>query len=235
MNLVCGANKLDYHYRNVTPGRDFQPTLIADIRNINEGELDPVGGQPLRLGKAVEIGHIFKLGYKYSQAMGARVLDRDGKEVTPIMGSYGIGVERILTAAMESSAAAFAAGAGTGAGETVGKSPAEQFALPTSIAPYEVVVSITNTREAALNEAGIDLAEALSRAGVDVLLDDRDERAGVKFKDADLIGVPFRVNIGKRLAEGAIELVDRLNGESRELPVEGAAAHIAEIVAASKL
>ncbi len=234
-NLVCGANKLDYHYRNVTPGRDFQPTLIADIRNINEGELDPVGGQPLRLGKAVEIGHIFKLGYKYSQAMGARVLDRDGKEVTPIMGSYGIGVERILTAAMESSAAAFAAGAGTGAGETVGKSPAEQFALPTSIAPYEVVVSITNTREAALNEAGIDLAEALSRAGVDVLLDDRDERAGVKFKDADLIGVPFRVNIGKRLAEGAIELVDRLNGESRELPVEGAAAHIAEIVAASKL
>ncbi len=235
MNLVCGANKSDYHYRNVTPGRDFQPTLIADIRNINEGELDPVGGQPLRLGKAVEIGHIFKLGYKYSQAMGARVLDRDGKEVTPIMGSYGIGIERILTAAMESSAAAFAAGAGTGAGETVGKSPAEQFALPTSIAPYEVVVSITNTREAALNEAGIDLAEALSRAGMDVLLDDRDERAGVKFKDADLIGVPFRVNIGKRLAEGAIELVDRLNGESRELPVEGAAAHIAEIVAASKL
>ena len=232
-NLVCGANRLDYHYRNVTPGRDFQPTLIADIRNISEGELDPVGGEPLRLGKAVEIGHIFKLGYKYSQAMGARVLDRDGKEVTPIMGSYGIGIERILTAAIESSAASFALGAaevGAGRAQT-----AEQFALPTSIAPYEVVVSITNTREAALNEAGIDLAEALSRAGVDVLLDDRDERAGVKFKDADLIGVPFRVNIGKRLAEGAVELVDRLNDESRELPVEGAAAHIADIVAASKL
>ena len=232
-NLVCGANRLDYHYRNVTPGRDFQPTLIADIRNISEGELDPVGGEPLRLGKAVEIGHIFKLGYKYSQAMKARVLDRDGKEVTPIMGSYGIGIERILTAAIESSAAAFALGAAeVGAGKA---QTAEQFALPTSIAPYEVVVSITNTREAALNEAGIDLAEALSRAGVDVLLDDRDERAGVKFKDADLIGVPFRVNIGKRLAEGAVELVDRLNDESRELPVEGAAAHIADIVAASKL
>lgn len=228
-NLVCGANKVDTHYRNVTPGRDFQPTLTADIRNVNEGELDPVGGEPLRLGKAVEIGHIFKLGYKYSEAMGARVLDRDGKEVTPIMGSYGIGIERILTAAMESSAAAFAAGA------EPGKSTGEQFALPTSIAPYEVIVSITNTREAALNEAGVDLAEALARAGVDVLLDDRDERAGVKFKDADLIGVPFRVNIGKRLAEGAIELVDRLNNESRELPVEGAAAHIADIVAASRL
>ena len=232
-NMICGANKLDHHFRNVTPGRDFQATLIADIRNVNEGELDPIGGEPLRLGKAVEIGHIFKLGYKYSQAMGARVLDRDGKEVTPIMGSYGIGMERILTAAIESSAAAFAREVGelvTGKPQT-----AEQFALPPSIAPYEVIVSITNTREAALNEAGLDLAEALSRAGVDVLLDDRDERAGVKFKDADLIGVPFRVNIGKRLADGAVELVDRLNNESRELPVEGAAARIAEIVAASKM
>ena len=232
-NLVCGANRLDYHYRNVTPGRDFQPTLIADIRNINEGELDLVGGEPLRLGKAVEIGHIFKLGYKYSEAMGARVLDRDGKEATPIMGSYGIGIERILTAAIESSAASFAAGsAEVGAGKA---QIAEQFALPTAIAPYEVIVSITNTREAALNEAGVDLAEALSRAGVDVLLDDRDERAGVKFKDADLIGVPFRVNIGKRLHEGVLEVVDRLNRVTRELPVEGAAAQIAELVSSSKL
>ncbi len=237
-NMVCGANKLDYHYRNVTPGRDFQPTLTADIRNINEGEPDPLGGEPLRLGKAVEIGHIFKLGRKYTASMGARVLDRDGREVTPIMGSYGIGIERILTAAIESSAAAFAAGkdaAGKDAAAAEKPQTAEQFALPASIAPFEVIVSITNTREAALNEAGVDLAEALSRAGVDVLLDDRDERAGVKFKDADLIGVPFRVNIGKRLAEGALELVDRLNHETRELPVEGAAAHIAEIVAASKL
>ncbi len=232
-DLVCGANKLDYHYRNVTPGRDFQPTLTADIRNINEGEPDPVGGEPLRLGKAVEIGHIFKLGYKYSESMGARVLDRDGKEVTPIMGSYGIGIERILTAAIESSAAAFTSGAAAAGPGRTGN--AEQFALPTSIAPYEVIVSITNTRETALNEAGVDLAEALSRAGVDVLLDDRDERAGVKFKDADLIGVPFRVNIGKRLAEGAIELVDRLRNDTRDLPWEGAAAHIAEIVATSKL
>ncbi len=232
-DLVAGANRLDYHYRNVTPGRDFTPTLTADIRNINEGELDPVGGEPLRLGKAVEIGHIFKLGYKYSEAMGSRVLDRDGKEVTPIMGSYGIGIERILTAAMESSAAAFAAD--VAASKPGGPAASEQFALPVSIAPYEVVVSITNTREAALNEAGIDLAEALSRAGVDVLLDDRDERAGVKFKDADLIGVPFRVNVGKRLAEGVLELVDRLSGTTLDIPVEGAAARIADFVAASKI
>ena len=232
-NLVCGANQMDYHYRNVTPGRDFTPTLIADIRNINEGELDPVGGEPLRLGKAVEIGHIFKLGYKYSEAMGSRVLDRDGKEVTPIMGSYGIGIERILTAAMESSAAAFAEDETTS--KPGGPASSEQFALPVSIAPYEIVVSITNTREAALNEAGVDLAEALSRAGVDVLLDDRDERAGVKFKDADLIGVPFRVNIGKRLAEGVLELVDRLSDTTLEIPVEGAATRIADFVAASRV
>ena len=226
-NLVCGANKLDYHFRNVTPGRDFGWTLAADIRNINEGELDPTGGEPLRLGKAVEIGHIFKLGYKYSEAMGARVLGRDGKEVTPIMGSYGIGIERILTAAIESSAAAFAMEAGEAAGN---RPMSEQFALPVAIAPFEVVVTITNTREAAMNEAGIDLAEALSNSGVDVLLDDRDERAGVKFKDADLIGIPLRVNIGRKLSEGVLEVVDRLSGTTQELPVEGAAAHVLQMV-----
>ncbi|MGI4827355.1 MAG: proline--tRNA ligase [Janthinobacterium lividum] len=232
-NLVCGANKLDYHLRNVTPGRDFTPTLVSDIRNVNEGELDPMDGQPLRLGKAVEIGHIFKLGYKYSQAMGARVLDRDGKEVTPIMGSYGIGIERILTAAIESSAASFAA---LNAGDAPAKQTLpEQFALPTSIAPFEVVVVITNTREAALNEAGMELAEALSYAGVDVLLDDRDERAGVKFKDAELIGVPFRINIGKKLAEGAVEFVDRLSGTTIDLPMDGATAYIVGLIETSKL
>ncbi len=227
-NLVAGANKLDYHFRNVTPGRDFTPTLTADIRNINEGELDPLGQQPLRLGKAVEIGHIFKLGYKYSSSMGARVLDKDGKEVTPIMGSYGIGIERILTSAIESSAAQFAAG------NTDPKQTEPQYALPPSIAPFEVVVTITNTREAALNQAGFDLAEALTAAGVDTLLDDRDERAGVKFKDADLIGTPFRVNIGKKYAEGVYELVDRLNGTTLDIPVDGAASHIAQRVEASK-
>src|SRR5579875_582594 len=155
-NLVAGANKLDFHLRNVTPGRDFTPSTTADIRNINEGELDPLGQQPLRLGKAVEIGHIFKLGYKYSQSMGARVLDKDGKEVTPIMGSYGIGIERILTSAIESSAAKYAQ-------NTAQTDP--QYALSPTIAPFEVVVTITNTRDIALNTAGLDLAEALSSAG----------------------------------------------------------------------
>ena len=254
-NLVCGANKLDYHYRNVTPGRDFTPTLIADIRNVNEGELDPIGGQPLRLGKAVEIGHIFKLGYKYSESMGARVLDRDGREVTPIMGSYGIGIERILTAAIESSAAKFASAVqpapanatSTGAdasqphreaGVQRTLAPAgklsEQYALSPSIAPFEVVVTITNVREAPLLEAGELFARELDAAGIDVLLDDRDERAGVKFKDAELIGIPFRINVGKKLADGAVELVDRLRGTTEDVSVADLISRMKGLLVTSK-
>jgi prolyl-tRNA synthetase len=227
-NLVAGANKADYHYRNVTPGRDFTPTTIADIRNINEGELDPIGGQPLRLGKAVEIGHIFKLGYKYTESMGARVLDANGKEVMPIMGCYGIGIERILTAAIESSAAAFKTRFPDA--EKAG----EAYALAPSIAPYEVVVTITNVREAELLAAGEKIAAELSAARIDTLLDDRDERAGVKFKDAELIGVPYRINIGKKLAEGLVELVDRLTQTTIDLPIDGVTAHVQLILHSSK-
>ena len=157
---------------------------------MNEGEPDPIGGEPLRLGKAVEVGHIFKLGYKYSQSMGARVLDANGKEVMPIMGCYGIGVERILTAAIESSAAAYKARYPDVEPSAIS---ADQYALPPSIAPFEVVVTVTNVREAELAGAGERIAADLTHAGIDVLLDDRDERAGVKFKDAELIGVPYRV------------------------------------------
>ena len=192
-------------------GRDFKPTLIADVRNILEGELDPIGHQPLRLGKAVEIGHIFKLGYKYTKSMGASVLNKDGKEVTPIMGSYGIGVERILTAAIETSAAA-------NGGDT--------YALPAAIAPFQVVVTVTNITEPALLAAGEQVAADLTAAGFDVLLDDRDERAGVKFKDADLIGIPYRINIGRGVAEQKIELVDRLRNQTTTLPLTEAATHL---------
>ncbi len=207
-NLIAGANKEEYHLRNLTPMRDFKPTLVADVRSVNEGEPDPAAGEPLRIGKAVEIGHIFKLGYKYSKSMGASVLNRDGKETTPIMGSYGIGVERILTAAIEQSAGRFAA-----------KGGGESYALPASIAPFQVVVTVTNVREAELLAAGERIARELSDAGIDVLLDDRDERAGVKFKDAELIGVPFRIAIGKKLAEGKVELLNRLTGQMDDVPV----------------
>jgi prolyl-tRNA synthetase len=218
-NMVCGANKLDYHLRNVTPGRDFTWTLLADIRTVNEGEGCPKDGcsGKLVVGKAVEIGHIFKLGYKYSEAMGARVLDPNGKEVTPIMGSYGIGIERILTAAVEQS------------------NDKNGFWLPASIAPFTVVVTVTNMSDALLKETGEKLAAELEAAGLDVLLDDRDERAGVKFKDADLIGVPYRVNVGKKAAEGKVELVTRATSSSVDVALTEVVALVKERVAEDAL
>jgi prolyl-tRNA synthetase len=143
--------------------------------------------------------------------MGATVLDRDGKAVTPIMGSYGIGVERILTAAIETSAA---------------KNGGETHALPPSIAPFQVVVTITNVKEADLVAAGEAIAADLDKAGFDVLLDDRDERAGVKFKDADLIGVPFRIAVGKKLTEGKVELLNRLTGATDDILVAEAVQYL---------
>jgi prolyl-tRNA synthetase len=228
-NLIAGANKEEYHLRNVTPMRDLKPTLVADVRSVNEGELDPIGGEPLHIAKAVEVGHIFKLGYRYSKSMGATVLNRDGKETTPIMGSYGIGIERILTAAIEQSAAKFATQSANDAKTT------DSYALPPSIAPFQVVVTITNVREAALLEAGEKIAADLSAAGIDVLLDDRDERAGVKFKDAELIGVPFRIAVGKKLAEGKVELLNRLTNRTDDIPTGEAVQQMQAALAGSSL
>ncbi len=213
-NLVAGANKLDYHLRNVTPGRDFSWTLTAEIRSVNKGEGCPKENctGKLVVGKAVEVGHIFKLGYKYSESMGARVLDENGKEVTPIMGSYGIGIERILTAAIEQS------------------NDKNGFWLPASIAPFTVVVTVTNVSDAALRETGEKLAAELEAAGLDVLLDDRDERAGVKFKDADLVGIPYRINVGKKAAGGQVELVTRSTAGSVDVALNEAVALVKERV-----
>jgi prolyl-tRNA synthetase len=216
-NLVAGANKLDYHLRNVVPGRDFTWTIAADIRSVNEGEACPQtahDGNPcagkLVVGKAVEVGHIFKLGYKYTESMGARVLDINGKEVMPIMGCYGIGIERILTAAIEQS------------------NDKNGFWLPSSIAPFTVVVTVTNSSDSALAEAGKSLAVELESAGLDVLLDDRDERAGVKFKDADLVGIPYRINVGKKAAGGFVELVTRATSTSVDVALHEVVALVKE-------
>jgi len=190
-NLVAGANKEDYHLKNVTPDRDFKVTTWADLRSAAEGEGCPKCEGTLKVAKAVEIGHIFKLGYKYSESMGLRILDKDGKEVTPIMGSYGIGIERLLTTIVEQN------------------NDENGFWLPKGIAPFDVVVVPTNTADEAIRKAAEEIAQALEKAGFDVVLDDRDERAGVKFKDADLVGIPFRVNVGKKVSEGKVELVRR--------------------------
>ncbi len=195
-NLIGGANKDEYHVRNLTPGETFQYTAAADLRMVTEGEGCPNCGQNLKVGKAVEIGHIFKLGYKYSQSMGAHVLDKDGKEVMPIMGCYGIGIERILTSSIEQAY------------------DENGFWLPPQIAPFEVVVTPTNVRDASLAKGAEEVAAKLETAGFDVLLDDRDERPGVKFKDADLVGIPVRVNVGKKFAEGILEVIHRSTRES---------------------
>ncbi|PYY18044.1 MAG: proline--tRNA ligase [Acidobacteria bacterium] len=195
-NLIAGANKEDYHLRNVTPGRDFAVKQYADVRNVEAGEGCPNCGTPIVVAKAVEVGHIFKLGYKYSESMGARVLDQAGKEVAPIMGSYGIGIERILTSAIEQS------------------NDNDGFWLPRNIAPFDVVVTPTNVSDSAIRSAGEDVSAKLTAAGFDVLLDDREDRAGVKFKDADLVGVPYRINVGKKVSEGKVELVQRSTRQS---------------------
>ena len=200
-NLIAGANKQDYHVKNITPGKDFQPTAYADLRSVASGEPCPNCGSALRMDTAVEIGHVFKLGYKYSESMGTRVLDKNGKEVMPIMGCYGIGIERILTAAIEQS------------------NDENGFWLPPQIAPFDVVVTATNVSDEKLRTTAESIAQQLEAAGYDVLLDDRDERPGVKFKDADLVGIPYRVNVGKKVTEDRVEVVQRSTRESHDVSI----------------
>jgi prolyl-tRNA synthetase len=200
-NMICGANQLDYHFKNVTPGKHFQCTVVAEIRNVEAGEPCSNCGQPLRIDTAVEVGHIFKLGYRYTESMGARVLDKNGKEITPIMGSYGIGMERILTAAVEQG------------------NDENGFWLPPSIAPFEIVIAPVSMKDEAVKSAAEDIAQRLEAAGFDVILDDRDERPGVKFKDADLVGIPYRVTVGKKVTEGTVEVLFRSTREVRDVTI----------------
>ena len=211
-NLIAGANKEDYHLKNLTPGKDFHPTAYADLRVVIAGEGCPNCGKALRIDTAVEIGHIFKLGYRYSESMGLRVLDKNGKEVMPIMGCYGIGIERILTAAVEQG------------------NDENGFWLPASIAPFEVVVAPVNVKDEAVRTAGEDIAKRLEAAGFDVVLDDRDERPGVKFKDADLVGIPIRVTVGKKVTEGTVEVVFRKTREMRDVSITTIVEHLRELL-----
>ena len=191
-SMTTGANRDEHHLRGVDVGRDIKPDLWADLRTVQKGEACPrCETGTLDVFKAMEIGHIFKLGTKYSESMGAHVLTQDGREVPIVMGSYGIGVERIMSAAVEQS------------------HDADGIIWPKALAPFDVVVTVTNVKQKEFTDAGGRLYEELRRAGLEVLLDDRDERAGVKFKDADLVGIPFRVTVGKKISEGRVELLDR--------------------------
>ncbi len=204
-NLTVGANEEGYHLRQVTPGVHFQAEWV-DVRDVRHGDGCPKCGQPLTVAQAIEVGHIFKLGRKYADKLGVRVLDKDGKEIVPIMGSYGIGMERILTAAIEQN------------------HDSEGFWLPRTIAPFAVVITPTNLSDKNVAELSERLYQELRAKGCDVLLDDRDERPGVKFKDADLIGIPHRITVGKKAGEGIVELVERAKREKQELSAEAAVA-----------
>jgi prolyl-tRNA synthetase len=206
-NMIAGANRDDYHLRNVTPGEDFTAEF-RDLRQVAAGDACVNCGEPLELRKTIEIGHIFKLGYKYSNSMGLRVLNAEGGEVPVIMGSYGIGIERILSAAVEQ------------------RHDADGMALPVPIAPFVVVVTPVNSAEPAQQQAAEGIYQTCLALGLDALLDDRDERPGVKFKDADLIGIPFRITVGKKLAQGMVELVERHGKKMGDVPVADAAAAV---------
>jgi len=190
-NAVTGANKTDYHVTGVNPGRDFAITESADLRVAVPGDRAP-NGSPLIFEKCMEVGHVFKLGTRYTEAMKAHVLDESGRSVPMIMGCYGIGVNRLIAAAIE-------------AGHD-----AEGIHWPAPIAPFEVLIAALDVRDAEVMALAGKLHDELEARGVDVLLDDRDARPGVKFKDADLIGIPVRLTIGRRgLAEGVVELKKR--------------------------
>jgi prolyl-tRNA synthetase len=206
-NMIAGANKDDFHLRNVTPGRDFHPEYF-DLRQVAVGDSCAQCGAALDVAKAIEVGHIFKLGYKYADSMGLRVLGEDGKEITPIMGSYGIGIERILTCAIELF------------------HDKDGIALPAAIAPFSVVITPVNYGDTAQREAAERLYASCLALHIDALLDDRDERPGVKFKDADLIGIPYRITIGKKLSAGNIEFVERRTRVSEDVTIEQAVMHL---------
>lgn len=209
-NMTTGANVDDHHLRNVSIERDIKVTAWADLRTVVEGEGCPkCDDGALRVAKALEVGHIFKLGTKYSVSMGASVLNAEGKEVPIVMGSYGIGVERILAAAIEL------------------HHDEAGIKFPITVAPFQIVVAPLNMKDAEVKATADGIYEGLSKAGVEVLYDDRDERAGVKLNDADLVGFPFQIRIGpKKLKEGKVEFYDRATRQAEDVEI-GQAVEIA--------
>jgi prolyl-tRNA synthetase len=216
---VTGANKTDYHVRDVVPGRDFplagDNVIVADIRNAVEG--DSYNGKKLYFRRGIEVGQVFKLGTKYSVKLGAKFLDESGVESPCLMGCYGIGINRIIASAIETS------------------SDDDGIIWPVSIAPFEVLVTPVNQDDERVAAAAEGIYGDLLAGGVEVLLDDRDVRGGVKFKDADLIGIPVRVTVGRKsVAEGKVEIKLRGESESRKVPIAEAARTATEMVGSLK-
>jgi prolyl-tRNA synthetase len=212
-DMTTGANQDGFHLRGVDVARDLDVSGWLDLRAVAAGERCPLCEGSLAVDKTIEVGHIFKLGTRYSEALGASVLDEHGHSIPIVMGSYGIGIGRVAAAIVERC------------------HDAAGIAWPVSVAPYEVVVTVLNPKEVETSEVGERIYDALRAAGIDVLLDDRDERPGVKFKDADLVGIPYRIVVGARgLEKKVVELKRRRDGQARELPLDRAAEVVAEMI-----
>ena len=214
-NAVTGANKGDYHITGVNPGRDFEADSYADIRVAREGDPCPVSENGvLKASRGIEVGHVFKLGTKYSEAMGATYVDENGVEKPLVMGCYGIGIGRTVAAAIEQNNDEYG------------------IKFPVPIAPFEVSVLPINMKQQDVRDVAEKVYSALLHDGVDVLIDDRAETAGVKFKDSDLLGIPIQVTIGQRsLKEGKVEIKNRNSGERISIMVEEVSGEIAALLA----
>ncbi len=212
-NFVVGVNQKDKHMVGANFGADIQmPEIVTDIRLVEQGDFCPECGKPLFVTKGIEVGNIFKLGTKYSKPMNAVYTDADGKTKPYIMGCYGIGISRTAAAAVEA------------------HNDEHGIKWPIAIAPYHAIVIPVSTKDELQMQVAEKIYNELQNAGIEVVIDDRDERAGVKFKDADLIGFPFRVTVGKTIAEGLVEFKTRSTGEMENLTPEAAAAKIIEEV-----
>ena len=211
-NFIVGANETDMHYKNVNINKDFTPTEVADIRTIETGDVCPKCGKPIKTAQGIEVGHIFKLGTKYSDALGLKSLDETGKSKTVIMGCYGIGVTRCLAAAIEQN------------------NDENGIIWPVSIAPYHAIVIPVNSKNEEQSEIAEKVYNDLKAKGIEVLLDDRNERAGVKFKDADLIGIPVRIVVGKKCGEGVVEYKERTAENAVEKNIDDAVNGVVEFI-----
>lgn len=211
-NFIVGANETDMHYKNVNINKDFTPETVADIRVIEEGDKCPRCGKPIKTAQGIEVGHIFKLGTKYSDALGLTYQDEDGKSKTIIMGCYGIGVTRCLAAAIEQN------------------NDDNGIIWPVSIAPYQAIVIPANSKSVEQTQMAEKIYEDLLSKGIETLLDDRDERAGVKFKDADLIGIPVRIVVGKKCGEGIVEYKERTADSASDKTVDEAVRDVVKFV-----
>ncbi|MDP0488121.1 MAG: proline--tRNA ligase [Fusobacterium sp. JB019] len=211
-NQIMGGNKENTHYININYDRDYKADMVLDLRTVREGDVCSICGEPLRVARGIECGHIFKLGTKYSEAMNAKVLDENGKEVVLEMGCYGIGIGRTMAAAIEQN------------------NDENGIIWSSNIAPFVVDVIVANIKNEAQSKLGDELYNALQESGIETIYDDRKERAGFKFKDADLIGFPFKVVCGKKSEEGIIELKIRRTGETIELHKDEVVNEIKELM-----